>query len=245
MFPMMLLWADGPGWLDMMTAEFLASLLGRHPLFDLSVQSAIRHNVLGGVWFGATLFILWIQATQPHEARLKSRLLATMLGSALAIVLTVPASLLVSWTPPNQTARLRQRYPAYLDRNINANSFPSQSTAAYTAIALGLLSVRRRIGGMLLCGALLLVGLPRMYVGGHYLTDVLAGLLLGGLGASLAILLLEPRSLPKLIGALDRSPFGRLLLHLTVFAWILQVSVGFREIIWVRYAIPVLWDAIV
>lgn len=233
-----------PSALDMSLAEILIEFLGQHQLFTTIVQSAIRHNVLGGIWFALAIFVLWLEALGNGTLALRRRVISTIVGSGLAILLTLPAAALVSWPPPNRHPEFRTRYPLFLDRNPNQNSFPSQSTAVFTAIAVGVLSIRRRLGWLLLLVAAFGVGFPRIYVGGHYLSDVLAGLILGLLGCFLAIRFAEPRLLSQVDIWLDAGPRRRLARDVFVFLWIVQVAVGFREVVWLRDSFPVLLRAL-
>ena len=70
-------------------------------------------------------------------------------------------------------------------------SFPSDHATAVGALAAGLLLANRRWG---VIGAVLalLMGFARVYVGAHYPLDVLAGLALGGLVATLGGFVLVP-----------------------------------------------------
>jgi glycosyltransferase involved in cell wall biosynthesis len=45
--------------LDFWLASQMATLWGSYPLFDRIIQTLIRHNVLGGIWYGMALFVFW------------------------------------------------------------------------------------------------------------------------------------------------------------------------------------------
>jgi undecaprenyl-diphosphatase len=79
-------------------------------------------------------------------------------------------------------------------------SFPSNH-ALNTATAVAFFQVLYPKSGWISWPLVVLIGLARVYVGAHYLTDVLAGWVIGGLcGAGLAWLLLRsPRFRPSLI----------------------------------------------
>jgi undecaprenyl-diphosphatase len=63
------------------------------------------------------------------------------------------------------------------------SSFPSDHAAVYFTLAMCLYFVSRRLGTIALCWALFVTSLPRVYLGLHYPTDVVAGALLGvGIG---------------------------------------------------------------
>jgi undecaprenyl-diphosphatase len=79
-------------------------------------------------------------------------------------------------------------------------SFPSDHATMAGAVAVGLLIVSRRLGGVAVLAAVLMA-FTRVYIAAHYPADVAAGLLLGGLVAALTWLLIR-RPLTHLIGAL-------------------------------------------
>lgn len=206
--------------------------MGRHPTFDYSIVSAMRHNVLGGLWYGAALFVLWVTARERRDEANSRRILTIMAGSLAAIVLMLVAGHLISWAPPSQNPAFSHLFPIYIDRSPDTNSFPSQSVTLYVAIAAGVYSIHKLTGWALWIGVFLLIALPRMYVGGHYFTDVIAGIVLG-LGAYLvARYLAEPRIIPAAYRLMQSRPWLVILGELIVFAWILQVTTEFREGVW-------------
>ena len=92
-------------------------------------------------------------------------------------------------------------------------SFPSDHTTATVAVAVGLILagplLRRRWYGWTALTLAILLGLVRIYVGAHYPTDVLAGIVLGT--AVAAIPSVPARSLlTSLTTRLSRSPFRSL-----------------------------------
>jgi membrane-associated phospholipid phosphatase len=212
----------------------LAKFLGRYPIFDLGVQSAIRHHLFGGFWFGACVFIFWNAGARLDVDKVRARVLTILMGSTVAIVLALVLGGLFSWLPPSLNPVLAHYYPSYLSENINVNSFPSQSTALYAAVAAGIFSLNRALGSALWVGVGVLVSLPRVYVGGHYPTDVFVGLLLGLLGYVGVRTWLEPR-LDRYIDWLFRqTTWPRVLGEFVVFVWILQIAVEFSEFIWIK-----------
>jgi undecaprenyl-diphosphatase len=223
-----------PTGLDLWFIRQLAQLLGRWRLLDMGVQSAIHHNLLGGWWYAAALFILWMRGGQQEDEGVRRRILTTLVGSLIALVLMLLAARLIAWPPPFHNVNLAELYPRYIYRNESASSFPSQSTTLYAAVASGVFSLNRPVGGLLWVGVVLLVGLPRIYVGGHYPLDVVAGMLLGLAGYAAARYLLESRLARPLERIFRGRTWMQVLGELVVFAWILQVAVGFRDVVWLR-----------
>ena len=223
-----------PTWFDLWLTAHLAGFLGRHPLFDLGVQGAINHHVLGGFWYAGAFFVLWLRGSQEGNEATRRRMLTILLGSLIAILLMLVAQALVVWPPPIYHPSLSSLYPRYIFTNPEGSSFPSQSVTVYGSLAAGIYSLHKAAGWFLWMGVVLLVGLPRIYVGGHYPTDVLAGIILGLAGYASARYLLEAWLVPRLEQVFTGRRWLRLLGEVIVFVWILQVAVGFRDVVWIR-----------
>jgi membrane-associated phospholipid phosphatase len=84
---------------------------------------------------------------------------------------------------PSVKSELRWGGPHF---NTKYHSFPSGHVAASTAFFGVLIFVRRRIG--LVCLAIpILIGFSRVYIGAHYLSDVVCGAVLGVLCAAITV----------------------------------------------------------
>jgi undecaprenyl-diphosphatase len=100
----------------------------------------------------------------------------------IAILLMLVAQALVVWPPPIHHPSVSGLYPRYIYTNPEGSSFPSQSVTLYASLAAGIYSLHRATGRFLWAGVVVLVGLPRIYVGGHYPSDVFGGIILGVAG---------------------------------------------------------------
>ncbi|HEV2382528.1 MAG TPA: phosphatase PAP2 family protein [Terriglobia bacterium] len=225
---------------DSWLAGYLAHHLRKHPLFDLCVASGITHNLLGGIWYAAALFILWVQGRQPGEEATRRRILTTFAGSLIAAALTVIAGGVISWPAPAHSPGLAAMYMYYMGQNPSVNSFPSQSTALYASVTAGVYSLHKSTGWLLWSAILLLVALPRMYVGGHYFTDIVAGLALGLAGYAGARYLLENTLIDRIDLVFGSKTKLQVFAELVVFAWILQVALEFRDVVWARNSLKYL-----
>lgn len=213
----------------------LAALWGRSPTFDLLINEGVSIGVIGGLWYGAALFSLWMDRAQPRSPRTRRRTLTIALGSLTAAALTFAAAQVVMWAPPSAHPTLAGVYPEGLPVSLEANSFPSQGTALYAVVAAGIYSRRKAVGAALWLGVGVLIALPRLYLGTHYLTDVAAGLTLGLLSYRVATLL-EPALLARVETVFDgqEGSWARTLAEWAVFLWMLEVASEFSHVIRVK-----------
>ena len=219
---------------DVWSMAQLARFLGKYPHFDLGVESAIRHHVLGGFWFAFCLFIFWVDGERPCGQSVRRRVLTTLFGATLAILFAHLLGLAISWLPPTRNPILAHLYPPYLMQNINDNSFPSDSTALYAAVAAGIFSMNRLLGIVLFTLVILFVSLPRMFVGGHYPTDVFAGLVLGLVGYFVAQHFMKLWLHKYIEPVFERADWIRVIGQFLIFVWIVQIGVEFAEFLWIK-----------
>jgi len=211
----------------------LAKGLGMHPRFDLMIQGGVAQNILGGYWFAAAFFCFYVSNLRQGQAKQRHRLWTILVGSVIATILTFVIATMVKWLPPNQDPRLANFYPTYIDKNANASSFPSQSVALYSIVAAGIYSLRRVWGILLWIGVLALVAFPRVYLGGHYPSDIAAGLFCAAAGYWVAKSF-EPSVSGWIEKSTARSPAAASFLALGIFMWLFQVATEFRDIGWDR-----------
>lgn len=227
-----------PDRLDLWIVDRLGRLVGQHPIFDLGIQSAIGHNVLGGYWFAAAVFVLWMERDRLAVPQARQRMWVVLAGSLLAVALALLCGLFLRWAPPNRIPSLAHFFPYYILPNPNQNCFPSVSVALYASVASGVYSLHRPAGlalWFLVFGA---VGLPRMYVGGHYASDVLVGAVLGLFAYFVARRRIEPWLSPCMASLSRRTQRARWIAiagEAVMFVWILQLAVEFREAVWVTH----------
>ena len=212
----------------------LAEEIARHPDFDEFVSQALKHNLLGGFWYGLAVFVFWLEGMRPGREKTRCRMLVGLLGTGLTIVLSLLAGLALAWPPPANYPALAHFYTDYSSPNPNSNCFPSMSTALYLAVAVGIYAENRTVGSILALLVPLIISLPRMYVGGHYPTDILAGLILGLAGPLIALRYFQPRLAPLIQKTLSVG-WRRVLLQTVVFVWILEIAVEFRDVTWLAH----------
>ncbi len=113
-----------------------------------------------------------------HEgAARREMLIRTLFGAALALFC---ASLLALVLP----CRPRPRIVMGMEPNLSPgwdqwSAFPSDHASLFFALAAGFWRLDRGLGWLALAHAAVVVSLPRVYLGLHYATDILAGAALG------------------------------------------------------------------
>src|SRR5262249_5592737 len=114
------------------------------------------------------------------------------------------------------------------------SSFPSDHAMLFFALATGVFVTARRAGTLLLLHALIVVSLPRVYLGFHPPTDILAGAILGAATALIMTrpYIRDPVTRP-LLALLEQRPgtFYALLFFISV--QIATMFIGVRQLLWV------------
>ncbi|MBC6991251.1 phosphatase PAP2 family protein [Hymenobacter sp. BT491] len=132
---------------------------------------------------------LWFRRTEVSKVRVRQVLLATLVGSLLAMFST---RVLVNVMPERQ----RPIYNTELNMKIHPSlynpgfkdvtSFPSDHATLFLALSTGFFFLSRRLGFAVLAYVLIVICLPRMYFGLHYPSDIVVGGLIGASAVTIA-----------------------------------------------------------
>jgi undecaprenyl-diphosphatase len=148
---------------------------------------ALQENVLlkGGVVMTAYWWA-WFRAPEndpkPGSRNPRDTLLYTLLMCVPAVLL---ARLMASFLPFRPRPLLNPELHLKVAFTLNTNwleswsSFPSDHAVLFFTLATGFYLVSRRLGLLMYLYSAVFIALPRVYLGIHYPSDILAGALLG------------------------------------------------------------------
>jgi membrane-associated phospholipid phosphatase len=163
------------GSLDLRVYHFLNGYAG-HWLLDRLAAFEEDNNLFKGGLFLAVYAYLWFRICPEREKRRRA---------IIAIFTGTMAALLVSRTIADIAPfRMRPMYDPGIFRHAhsfsimgnmeNWSSFPSDTAAYFFALAFGLAYLLRRYSALMLY-TVVWVCLPRLFLGEHYLSDIVAG----------------------------------------------------------------------
>ncbi|WP_321962124.1 phosphatase PAP2 family protein [Paraburkholderia sp. J7] len=198
--------------------------------FTHAVGAVVQLYFTKGVVPLAILCAIWFQ---PGDSQLKRRqiVVATLCAALSAFVigrllaLTLPFRLRPIYEPS-----VHLSFPLS-DQTGDAmrlwSSFPSDHAALWMAIAVGIFSVWRWIGLLAIIHCVVFVCLPRIYLGLHYPTDVIAG---AGIGAFCAWLLtrapIRSRFAPLFLRIMERKQAAG---YMLAFLFFFELATMFEE----------------
>lgn len=193
--------------LDSNAISFLNGFARHSRSFDL-IAAGIGTNHLTK---GAVIPVLWwLWFRGGNEKRDREFLAFGILNSMAAVLVArALANLLPYRERPLRNLALHFDIPFGVepDSLIHWSSFPSDHAVIFVALSVSILFVSRAAGLLALAYSLLVICLPRVYMGVHYPTDILAGAILGAGIASLAgIAPLRTAATRPALNLMERSP---------------------------------------
>jgi undecaprenyl-diphosphatase len=164
--------------LDYPITLFLNQFVGKSHILDKSVEHLAEAYLTSGILFVSLIWYRWFR-DQRDESRIR-----LFFGTVAAVFAGVLSRILQHILPfhvrPLYNADLKLKYPIGMGPGTLSqwNSFPSDHACIYFALATVIFFSNRRWGLFAyICAAV--VSSTRIYLGIHYLSDVLAGAILG------------------------------------------------------------------
>ena len=176
--------------LDVSLSHYLNSFVGGSPSADLLLSIVESNQLFKGAFIMLLFWGLWFwRRGQPNLPR--EKLLSTLVVAILTVaVIRVLAAVLPPRLRPMHAEELGFELGPGNAREVldGFGSMPSDHAGLFFAMATGLYLANRIIGLIALAHAALIICLPRVYFGLHFVSDVVVGGLIG----SVMVLLIAP-----------------------------------------------------
>lgn len=217
-----------PTRLDSRAIQSLAQLQTK-PFCVEAADILSQAPLVNGLVYAVPLFLLWHSA-DPELRLLGHRMMLTILvGTMIGVLGSLLLQLRIRRPPPAANPALARvfafSFREYFRVHPNPNSFPSDSAMLYSTVAFGLAAWSHGLSIGLLAWLFILMAPAKVFVGGHYPTDILAGVLLGFISYRLAdyVMMNSPH-----LGALASNQSRPLTVAL--FAWLFEIGNEFRDV---------------
>ncbi len=166
---------------DVGITTFLNQFSQHSRLLDTAVSFLAANHLFKGGVLAVIIWWAWFKTDEQKPAH-RQHILATLCSCvvAMAVARVLALTLPFRLRPLHQESlHLLLPYgmePATLD---GWSSFPSDHATLFFALAAGLCLVNRKVGILALLYTAVFIALPRVYLGLHYPTDIIAGALIG------------------------------------------------------------------
>ena len=146
-------------------------------IVDYSIYSLSDNNLLKGGVFLASLWWFWGHRCA-RQARSRGVVVSIAVAGLLSIALSVALKSSFHFRPRPYLALPDGTFPFDLGM-ADSSSFPSDHAALFFALSTGLLYLSRPAGFLALGYTIHVIATPRVCLGLHYPSDILAGALVG------------------------------------------------------------------
>jgi membrane-associated phospholipid phosphatase len=171
---------------DVFIIHGINSLVGRSALFDKAVAFLLG-NAISTALLMAVFWAYWFKPTDTAALQRRREILLGTLWAGIAGILIARTFAL------ELPFRLRPRFDPSIHfltselpdsaTTMEWSAFPSDHAAMYFALSAGLCCVSRRLGLLATLYVASTICFPRVYLGYHYPTDILVGMVIGSLCA--------------------------------------------------------------
>jgi undecaprenyl-diphosphatase len=166
--------------LDYFIIHFLNSFAHRSSAFDAFISFVEESNLLKGGFALALFWWAWFRKDDP-KSRKREYLTFAFIVSPFALLVGRLIALSIPFRErPLVNPLYHFQVPFTVTGEVHSwNSCPSDHAVLFFCLATCLWMVSRRLGILAMIHALLVICLPRIYVGYHYPSDMIAGGLIG------------------------------------------------------------------
>ena len=166
---------------DLYLLNFFNNFAHRSNVFDAAVSFLADQALLKGGILTAVLWLAWFRPN-PSQKLCRELVISTLAATITSLVLAkVIRSLLPFRLRPIHDLAAGFILPYHVSSETlwNWSSFPSETAAMVFALSGGLLMIWGRWGWLAILYSLVVICIPRIYLGYHYPSDIVAGALIG------------------------------------------------------------------
>jgi len=170
---------------DLAILTFITAFAGKSSMFDRFVSEVSQLDLFKGVALMCLFWFAWATATpeetRRHQDERHEKLVNVLIASLVIGALSrgLQHALHVHTRPLLSDLHLPFPIEAGTWGLSTWNSFPSDHAMLFFALSTGLFTVNRRVGTLAFIWSLVVIALPRMYLGIHYPSDIIGGAILG------------------------------------------------------------------
>lgn len=172
---------------DLTIIQFFNRFAQHSWAFDKAVNLLSGTHLLKGAVLAAALWWAWYRPEREQD-RARRHVTLTIVASAIAVALGKALQMVVGYRPrPLHQPDLHLVLPYGVSPELmkDWSAFPSDHAVMFFALSTGLWFVSRRAGWLALAFSTFIVCLPRIYLGLHHPSDLIAGAALGSVVAVL------------------------------------------------------------
>jgi undecaprenyl-diphosphatase len=170
---------------DFPIQKFLSGFAGQNAHFDQLIYGLSRADALKGIIMMSFLWLAWFYRPSNYSVREEKdrqiHLLVVVTGTVATVVFSRLLQLVLHVHKRPLLAGFDLRFPDGIDMtSVNQwNSFPSDHAMLFFALGTGIWQLNRWMGAFIFFWSTFFICLPRIYLGMHYPSDVVAGSVLG------------------------------------------------------------------
>lgn len=185
--------------IDKFGVQFAASFARQSHIFDSVITGTMLSPTLKMTPLVICLWFLWFDDRKNLEKRRLQAVMALAAGAMALLVSRIIQNLAPERARPIHSGNQDYVMPYGMDDAVlrDWSSFPSDNAALSIALAAGIFAASRKMGLFCIIWCLLVVCIPRIYSGLHYVSDIIGGLVIG-LGCY-AICAFAPKFFQKLL----------------------------------------------
>lgn len=184
---------------DHAVSLWLNSYAGHTPALDRFVYNLADSALLKGGLFMAFFWWLWFKQDEAATQR-RQTILTALAGAIIAIGAARVLQLMLPFRErPLHNDALNLRPPSVVNPDTldGWSSFPSDHAVLFFALAIAIWRLHRTLGVFAFLWSSVAICLPRVFLGYHYATDILAGAVIGICIMLAAFAILRPRLLAQ------------------------------------------------